>query len=137
MSMCSNRKDLLARFSKDSVSRAVLTESRKRRLYHIIPCKTILQIDGDDIYHHDPYFCVRSRTFDCGESFFSCPVSDDFLGPGKKPKYLSSYPYLHLSSWVRSLQHVDPSLLEIILLGSVFVFLAFLGLELGVRKQLR
>ena len=35
--------------------------------------------------------------------FFSCPVSDDFLGPGKKPKYLSSYPYLHLSSWVRPL----------------------------------
>lgn len=69
--------------------------------------------------------------------FFSCPVSDDFLDFGKEPKYLSSYPYLHLSSWVRSLKHLDPSLLEIILLGSVFVFLASLGLEPGIRKQMR
>lgn len=43
----------------------------KRVLYHIITCKIILEIDGDDKYHHDPYVCVRSRTFDCGEDFFS------------------------------------------------------------------
>lgn len=121
------------------IPRVVLSsqELEKSALSHH-PLQNHFIINGDDIYHDDSYVCVRSRTFDCGEYFFfCCPVSNGCLEPGKELNYLSSYPYLHLSSWMRSIQQVDPSFLKITLLGSVIVFLAFLGLEPGVRKQVR